>query len=160
MWMRLVTIAALGAFSTIVSRSAYAHPVPFSYIDVRVETAVNDVELSVLIDTPDGAHVCECPSSATLGRIPRLDPGDYRVTCGIDQNLLNPGRYALTPIARSGRSVAKRDATRSACSSATSTDRTGYRDPSSASTERRPSTMKIPRSRSTASRRDDPLRWP
>jgi len=74
-------------------------------IDVRVETAVNDVELSVIIDTPDGAHLCECPTSATLGRIARLEPGDYRLTCRIDQNVLNPGRYALTPIARSGQRV-------------------------------------------------------
>jgi lipopolysaccharide transport system ATP-binding protein len=74
-------------------------------IDVRVETAVNDVELSVAIDTPDGVRVCECPSSASLGRIARLEPGVYRLNCGIDQNVLNAGRYVLTPIARSGQRV-------------------------------------------------------
>ena len=37
MKMRLVTIAALGAVSMIVCASADAHPVPFSYIDVRVQ---------------------------------------------------------------------------------------------------------------------------
>jgi len=74
-------------------------------IDVRVETPVKDVELAVLIDLPDGAHVCECPSTATLGRIERLEPGDYRLTCTIGENVLNPGRYAITPIARSGQKV-------------------------------------------------------
>jgi homopolymeric O-antigen transport system ATP-binding protein len=74
-------------------------------LDVRVDTAVNDVELCVVIDTPAGLHVCECPSTATLGPIARLEPGEYRVTCGIDQNVLNPGRYFVTPIARSGQRV-------------------------------------------------------
>jgi len=72
---------------------------------VRVETAVNDVELSIAIDTPDGIRVCECPSSATVGRIARLEPGDYRLTCGIEQNILCPGRYVLTAFARSGHRV-------------------------------------------------------
>jgi hypothetical protein len=49
--------------------------------------------------------VCECPSSLTLGRIARLDPGVYRVGCGIDQNILNPGRYVFTAFARSGQRV-------------------------------------------------------
>jgi homopolymeric O-antigen transport system ATP-binding protein len=74
-------------------------------IDVRVESAVNDVELSVAIATPEGIHVCECPSSATLGRIARLEPGVYRLNCGIEQNVLNPGRYVFTPFARSGQRV-------------------------------------------------------
>jgi lipopolysaccharide transport system ATP-binding protein len=72
---------------------------------VRVEAVVNDVELGVTIETPDGFPVCECPSGATLGRLARLEPGDYRVTCSIDDNVLNPGRYCLTPIARSGQRV-------------------------------------------------------
>jgi hypothetical protein len=63
------------------------------------------VELSVAIDTPEGVRVCECASSATLGRIARLEPGAYRLNCGIDQNILNPGRYVLTAIARSGQLV-------------------------------------------------------
>ena len=71
-------------------------------LDVRVETAVTDVDLSVAMDTPEGVRVCECPSSATLGRIPRLEPGTYRLRCGIDHNVLNAGRYFFTPIARSG----------------------------------------------------------
>ena len=74
-------------------------------IDVRVETAVSDVELSVAIDTPEGVRVCECPSSMTLGRIARLEPGTYRLNCGLDQNILNPGRYVLSVIARSGSRV-------------------------------------------------------
>jgi hydrogenase/urease accessory protein HupE len=52
MWMRLVTIAALG--STIVCRSASAHPVPFSYIDARVEAG--QVELTVVVHTFDVAN--------------------------------------------------------------------------------------------------------
>jgi lipopolysaccharide transport system ATP-binding protein len=74
-------------------------------IDVRVEAAVNDLELTVVIDTPEGVCVCECTSSPTLGRIARLDPGTYRLNCAIDENLLNPGRYVLSVIARSGQRV-------------------------------------------------------
>jgi lipopolysaccharide transport system ATP-binding protein len=74
-------------------------------IDVRVETAVNDLELSVTVDTPEGLRICECPSSLSLGRIGRLEPGTYRLRCGIDENLLNPGRYVLSVIARSGQRV-------------------------------------------------------
>jgi hypothetical protein len=74
-------------------------------IDVRVETPVNDVELSVVVETPEGICVCECSSGPTLGRIARLDPGTYRLNCGIDENLLNPGRYVLSVIARSGQRV-------------------------------------------------------
>jgi homopolymeric O-antigen transport system ATP-binding protein len=74
-------------------------------LDVRVDTAVNDVELSVAIETAEGVRVCECPSSLTLGRIPRLEPGSYRLECVIDRNTLNPGRYVLTVIARSGQRV-------------------------------------------------------
>src|SRR5262249_14145515 len=74
-------------------------------LDLRVETVVSDVELSVAIDTPDGVRVCECRSSFTLGRIARLEPGTYRLNCGIDQNILNPGRYLLSVIARSGSRV-------------------------------------------------------
>ena len=74
-------------------------------IDVRVETPVLDVELSVTIDTPEGVRVCECPSSVGLGRIARLDPGLYRLGCGIDENILNPGQYVISVIAWSGQRV-------------------------------------------------------
>ena len=69
---------------------------------IRVETAVSDVEVSVAIDTPEGVRVCECASGASLGRIARLDPGGYALTCAIDENVLNPGRYLVSVIARSG----------------------------------------------------------
>jgi lipopolysaccharide transport system ATP-binding protein len=71
-------------------------------LEVDVESAVNDVELSVAIDTPEGIRVCECPSGPTIGRIARLEPGLYRLNCGIDQNVLNPGRYVLTVTAKTG----------------------------------------------------------
>ncbi|HEX9366343.1 MAG TPA: ABC transporter ATP-binding protein [Vicinamibacterales bacterium] len=74
-------------------------------MEVRVETAVNDLELSVVVETAEGVRVCECPSSLTLGRIARLEPGAYRLECRIDQNILNPGRYVLTVIAGCGRRV-------------------------------------------------------
>ena len=74
-------------------------------MEVRVETAVNDVELSVVVDTAEGVRVCECPSSQTIGRITRLEPGVYRLTCRIDQNILNPGRYVLAVIAKGGQRV-------------------------------------------------------
>jgi homopolymeric O-antigen transport system ATP-binding protein len=74
-------------------------------LDVRVDAAVNDVELSVAVDTPEGVRLCECPSGATLGRIARLEPGDYRLNCGIDLDILNAGPYALTVIAKSGQRV-------------------------------------------------------
>ena len=74
-------------------------------IDLRVETAVTDVELSVAIETPEGVRVCECPSGGTIGRLARIEPGAYRLHCGIVQNILNPGRYVVTPIARSGQRV-------------------------------------------------------
>jgi hydrogenase/urease accessory protein HupE len=45
MKMRLVTIVALG--SAIICRSADAHPVPFSYVDVRVESGKVDVTVVV-----------------------------------------------------------------------------------------------------------------
>ena len=57
------------------------------------------------IDTPEGVRVCECASGQSLGRVARLGPGAYRMTCGIDQNVLTPGRYAISVIARSGRRV-------------------------------------------------------
>ena len=74
-------------------------------LDVQVEAAVHDVELSVAIETPEGVRVCECSSGATLGRIARLEPGAYRLNCGIDLNILNTGPYVLTLIARSGQRV-------------------------------------------------------
>jgi lipopolysaccharide transport system ATP-binding protein len=74
-------------------------------LEIRVETPVSDVELSVGIDTPEGVRVCECASSTALGRIPRLEPGAYRLTCIVDQNVLNPGRYVISVIARSGTRV-------------------------------------------------------
>lgn len=74
-------------------------------IEVRVEIAVSDVELSVAIDTPDGVRVTECPSSPGLGRIARLEPGAYRLECRIGGDILNPGRYLLSVIARSGSRV-------------------------------------------------------
>lgn len=54
MMMRLVTIGALGVVSTIVCAPAYAHPVPFSYIDVRVQPAT--VEMTVVVHTFDVAN--------------------------------------------------------------------------------------------------------
>jgi len=74
-------------------------------LDMRVETAVSDVELSVAVDTAEGVRVCEWSSGATLGRIARLEPGAYRLNCGVDQNILSPGRYVLAPIARTGRRI-------------------------------------------------------
>jgi lipopolysaccharide transport system ATP-binding protein len=71
-------------------------------LHVRAETPVTDVEVSVAIETPDGVRVCECRSSVTLGRIARLEPGDYRLTCVLDQNILHPGRYVFTVMARTG----------------------------------------------------------
>jgi hypothetical protein len=59
----------------------------------------------VAIETPEGVRVCECPSGATLGRIARLEPGVYRLNCGIDLDILNAGPYLLTVIARSGQRV-------------------------------------------------------
>src|SRR5687767_11020422 len=52
MWVRLVTIVALG--SAIICRSADAHPVPFSFIDARVEGG--KVELTVVVHTFDVAN--------------------------------------------------------------------------------------------------------
>ena len=52
MWMRLVTIVALG--SALICRPADAHPVPFSYIDARVETG--KVEVTVVVHTFDVAN--------------------------------------------------------------------------------------------------------
>jgi hydrogenase/urease accessory protein HupE len=52
MWVRLVTIVALG--SALICRSADAHPVPFSYIDARVEAA--RVDLTVVVHTFDVAN--------------------------------------------------------------------------------------------------------
>jgi lipopolysaccharide transport system ATP-binding protein len=74
-------------------------------IEVHVEAPVNDVELSVVVDTAEGVRVCECPSSLTIGRITRLEPGMYRTECRIDENIFNPGRYVLTVIARGGQRV-------------------------------------------------------
>jgi hydrogenase/urease accessory protein HupE len=52
MWVRLVTIVALG--SAIVCRSADAHPVPFSFIDARVDGG--KVELTIVVHTFDVAN--------------------------------------------------------------------------------------------------------
>jgi hydrogenase/urease accessory protein HupE len=54
MKMRLVTIAALGAVSTIICASADAHPVPFSYIDARVQPGT--VELTIVLHSFDLAN--------------------------------------------------------------------------------------------------------
>ncbi len=59
----------------------------------------------MVVDTAEGVRVCECPSSLTIGRIKRLEPGVYRLDCRIDQNILNPGRYVLTMLARGGQRV-------------------------------------------------------
>src|SRR5688572_7234429 len=52
MWVRLVAIVALG--SAIVCRTADAHPVPFSYIDARVESG--KIELTIVVHTFDVAN--------------------------------------------------------------------------------------------------------
>ena len=62
-------------------------------------------------------------------------------------------------MAKSSTSAPKRATILSACSSATSTERTAYGEASSASTDSAPSRVKIPRSRSTAIRRDGSRRW-
>jgi homopolymeric O-antigen transport system ATP-binding protein len=74
-------------------------------IDVQVERPVTDVEWSVVVDTTEGVRLFECPSSGSLGCVPRLEPGMYRLRCVIDRNILSAGRYFLTPTARSGQRV-------------------------------------------------------
>jgi lipopolysaccharide transport system ATP-binding protein len=72
-------------------------------LGVRVMEPVNDLSLRVAVDSGEGVRVFECPSEMTAGRIDRLEPGMWSVTCRIDANVLNPGRYVFALSAWSGR---------------------------------------------------------
>src|SRR5688572_22823045 len=54
MAMRLVIIGAVSLFSIVPGAPAAAHPVPFSYIDLRVQPSA--AELSIVVHTFDVAH--------------------------------------------------------------------------------------------------------
>ena len=64
-----------------------------------VSNRLEDVVLAVSIHTADNVVIMECPSSH-YGGIDRLEPGNYSITCRIDQNDLNPGLYFLNLGAR------------------------------------------------------------
>jgi hydrogenase/urease accessory protein HupE len=69
---RLITIAAVGLVLTVVCPSAHAHPVPFSYIDVRVQPSA--VELTIVVHTFDLANDLKIQPPEKL-----LEPGTLSV---------------------------------------------------------------------------------
>lgn len=71
-------------------------------LDVRTREPVNDLSLSVAVDSAEGVRVFECSSDVTAGRIVRLESGIWRLTCRIDLNILNAGRYVFALSAWSG----------------------------------------------------------
>jgi homopolymeric O-antigen transport system ATP-binding protein len=72
-------------------------------LDVRISEPVSDLSLRVAVDSDEGVRVFECSSDVTAGRIVRLESGIWRLTCRIDPNILNVGRYLFALSAWSGR---------------------------------------------------------
>jgi homopolymeric O-antigen transport system ATP-binding protein len=72
-------------------------------LSVRVIEPVSDLSLRVAVDSDEGVRVFECPSDVAGGLIRRLEPGIWSVTCRIDANVLNAGRYVFALSAWSGR---------------------------------------------------------
>ena len=65
-----------------------------------VSELLDEVVLGVNVVSADNVQIMECRSSHSYGVIDRLQPGDYSITCRIDQNVLSPGLYLMNVGAR------------------------------------------------------------
>lgn len=65
-----------------------------------VSEPLEDVVLGVKVVSGENIGIMECRSSHSYGAIEELLPGDYSITCRIDQNVLSPGLYLLNVGAR------------------------------------------------------------
>ena len=65
-----------------------------------VSEPLEDVLIGVRVSSAENVSIFECRSSHSYGTIERLEPGDYTITCRVDQNILSPGLYLLNVGAR------------------------------------------------------------
>jgi lipopolysaccharide transport system ATP-binding protein len=70
-------------------------------LDFHVSHPLEDVVLGINVQSAESVSIMECRSSHDYGAIESLAPGDYRITCRIEQNILSPGLYFLNVGARS-----------------------------------------------------------
>lgn len=66
----------------------------------KVSEPLDEIVLGVRIVSADNVGIMECRSSHSYGVIERLEPGDYSITCRVDQNILSPGLYLMNVGAR------------------------------------------------------------
>ncbi|MDX6612619.1 MAG: lipopolysaccharide transport system ATP-binding protein [Blastocatellia bacterium] len=64
-------------------------------LEFRVNEPVTEVALGISVQSIDSVRILECRSSQDYGSIQALSPGNYRINCRIDQNVLSPGLYFL-----------------------------------------------------------------
>jgi lipopolysaccharide transport system ATP-binding protein len=64
-------------------------------LDFRVNVLVEEVTLGISIQSADSISIMECRSGQHYGTIKSLAPGEYRITCRIEQNILSTGFYFL-----------------------------------------------------------------
>jgi hypothetical protein len=65
-----------------------------------VTEPLEDTVLGIKVVSADNIGIMECRSSHSYGAIEQLLPGEYSITCRIDQNVLSPGLYLLNVGAR------------------------------------------------------------
>lgn len=65
-----------------------------------VTEPLEDVVLGIKVMSAESVGIMECRSSHSYGAIEQLLPGEYSITCRIEQNVLSPGLYLLNVGAR------------------------------------------------------------
>ncbi|HEX7772772.1 MAG TPA: ABC transporter ATP-binding protein, partial [Pyrinomonadaceae bacterium] len=65
-----------------------------------VSEPLEETVIGVNVVSADNVQIMECRSSHSYGAIDRLEPGEYSITCRIDQNVLSPGLYLMNVGAR------------------------------------------------------------
>ena len=65
-----------------------------------VSEPLEEIVIGVNVVSADNVQIMECRSSHSYGAIDRLEPGNYAITCRIDQNVLSPGLYLMNVGAR------------------------------------------------------------
>ena len=69
-------------------------------MDFTVSEPLEDVVLGLRLLSADNVNITECRSSHSYGAIEHLAPGNYSITCRIEQNILSPGLYLVNVGAR------------------------------------------------------------
>jgi lipopolysaccharide transport system ATP-binding protein len=69
-------------------------------LDFLIRETLEDVTVGFAVMSAEGVSILECRSSHDYGALERLTPGNYRISCRLEQNILSPGVYFLSVGAR------------------------------------------------------------